>query len=106
MRVAPKSPERPLSVWTPRKTSLISSGVDCALLQQLVEHEEVAPEPVDELLGLAEELVARSTLARVRRLPSSRPQGPPPDFGDTPRLGSSSPAHVLRSCSGVNGFGT
>ena len=63
MRVAPKSPDSPLSVCTARKTSLMSSASSLPLLQALVEGEQIAAEPVDELLRLAEELVARLVAA-------------------------------------------
>ena len=90
-----EEPGEALERVDPAKDVVDELGVRLALLEQLVEHEEVAAEPVDELLGLAEELVARLHFRPVRRLPSSRLRARRRTSADTPSLGSSSPAHVL-----------
>ena len=67
--VAPKRPESPFSVCTARKTSLTSSGSLLAALDDLVEREQIAAEPVDDLLRLGEELLARLVDRSVVRAP-------------------------------------
>ena len=84
-------------------------GVDPALLAEIVEHEQVAPEPVDQLLGFAEEIVS---CAAVPPSPGSVAHGArcPPTGGSLARgdgdAGAASrPSQLSRSCSGVKGFG-
>ena len=105
MRVAPKRPESPLSVCTARKTSLMSSGIDAPLLEPLVEREQIAAEPVDDLLRLGEELVARlvaavaATASAARLMARGRPRCGSRGRGEAAR------PHVLAELLGREGLG-
>jgi hypothetical protein len=104
-RVAPKRPESPFSVCTARKTSLMSSASRRPRLQSSSRCEQIAAEAVDELLRLAEELVAGLVPPSPRPPPPSTMATPPAGgpLGPPPRR--EEPLAGLAQLLGVNGLG-